>query len=504
MIISKCPRCEKGRQKMKLYEKTIHELASGLRSKEYSASEVFESVWNRLGETEPQVSAYLTLAENQAREAAACFDRNLSQGVEMPILAGIPGAIKDVISTEGIRTTCGSRILENYVPVFDATVMTKLKEAEASFLGKLNMDEFAMGSSTENSAFQFTANPWNLERVSGGSSGGSAASVAIGSAVWTLGTDTGGSIRQPAAYCGIVGLKPTYGRVSRYGLVAYASSLDQIGPMTKDVRDAAILMNVISGYDSKDSTSAQVETEDFTAKLGQSVKGIRVGLPKEFFTDGLDPEIKEAVEKAAKELESQGAILQEVDLPHMEYAIAAYYLIAPAEASSNLGKFDGVRYGLRNDGSDVAEMTTNSRSAGFGSEVKHRILLGTYALRSGYYDAYYLKALQVRRLIQDDFNKAFEKVDVLLTPTTPNVAFKKGEKISDPLSMYLEDVCTVPVNLAGLPGISLPCGFVNGMPAGLQLIGKPMDEALLLQVAYAYEQSQEFYKMRPEWKGGRA
>lgn len=487
---------------MKLYDKTIHELAAGLRKKEYSAVELFESVWERLQETEPKVASYLTLTEGAARDAANRFDHQLHQGIEMPILAGIPGGIKDVISTEGVRTTCGSRILENYIPAFDATIIEKLKENQSSFLGKLNMDEFAMGSSTENSAFQFTANPWDTERVSGGSSGGSAASVAIGSAIWSLGTDTGGSIRQPAAYCGVVGLKPTYGRVSRYGVVAFASSLDQVGPFTKDVKDAAIVLQAIAGHDPKDSTSACIGTEDFTAKLGESVKGLRIGLPKEFFAEGLHPKMKEAVENAAKELESQGAILKEISLPHAKYSIAVYYLLAPAEASSNLGRFDGVRFGLRADGSDVAEMTLNSRSLGFGPEVKRRVLLGTYALRSGYYDAYYLKALKVRRLIQNDFTDAFKEVDVILTPTTPQVAFKKGEKINDPLSMYMEDVCTVPVNLAGLPGISLPCGLIDGMPAGLQIIGRPMEESLLLQVAHAYEQSQEFHKMRPEWKGG--
>ena len=488
---------------MKLYDRAIHELAFGLRKKDFSAVELFESVWNRLEETEPDIKAYLTSSEQMGRTGANDFDHRLHQGEEMPILAGIPGAIKDVISTKGVRTTSGSKILENYIPVFDATVMEKLKAQEATFIGKLNMDEFAMGSSTENSAFQFTANPWDLERVPGGSSGGSAASVSIGSAIWSLGTDTGGSIRQPASYCGIVGLKPTYGRVSRYGAIAFASSLDQIGPMTKDVRDAAILLQVISGHDPKDGTSANVEVPDFTKNLGKSVKGLRIGLPKEYFVAGLNPEIKAMVAKAAKELEAQGAIIKEVSLPHTEYAIAVYYLTAPAEVSSNLGRFDGVRFGLRAAGSDVAEMTTNSRTLGFGEEVKRRAMLGTYALRSGYYDAYYLQALKARRLIQNDFVEAFKEVDVILAPTTPQAAFKKGEKIADPLSMYLEDVCTVPVNLAGLPGISLPCGLVNGLPVGLQMIGRPMEEALLLQVAYAYEQSQEFYKLRPEWKGGK-
>lgn len=487
---------------MKLYDKTIHELASGLRKKEYSASELYSSVLSRLQETEPGVKAYLARTELAAQESAEQFDHNLRLGLEMPVLAGIPGGIKDVISTSGVKTTCGSRMLENYTPVFDATVIEKLKKQQTSFLGKLNMDEFAMGSSTENSAFQVTANPWDHTRVAGGSSGGSAASVAVGSAIWSLGTDTGGSIRQPAAYCGVVGLKPTYGRVSRYGVVAFASSLDQVGPITKDVRDAAIVLDAISGYDPKDSTSLKAQSESFTARLGQSIKGIRVGLPKEFFSEGLNPEIRDHVLKAAKELESQGAIVEEVSLPHIKYAISAYYLIAPAEASSNLGRFDGVRYGLRVDGADVAEMTTNSRTLGFGQEVKRRILLGTYALRSGFYDAYYLQALKVRRLIQEDFQKVFQTNDVILTPTTPQVAFKKGEKINDPLSMYLEDSYTVPVNFAGLPGISVPCGFTSNMPIGLQMIGRPMEEALLLQVAHAYEQSQKFHQMRPEWKGG--
>ena len=488
---------------MQLYDQTIHQLAAGLRKKEYSALDLFDSVWKRMEQTEPQICAYLTRSENAGKQAAEHFDHMLKTNQELPLLAGIPGGIKDAISTDGVRTTCGSRMLENYIPPYDATVIEKLKTQKACFIGKLNMDEFAMGSSTENSAFQFTANPWDTSRVPGGSSGGSSASVAVGSAIWALGSDTGGSIRQPAAYCGIVGVKPTYGRVSRYGLVAFASSLEQIGPMTKDVKDAAIVLQAIAGHDPKDSTSSTVEVPDFSAKLGTSVKGLKVGLPKEYFMDGLHPELRAAVMKAAAELEAQGAIIQEVSLPHTEYALSAYYLVAPAEASSNLGRFDGVRYGLRVNGDDVADMTLNSRTLGFGPEVKRRIMLGTYALRSGYHDAYYLKALQVRRLIQDDFNKVFKDVDVLLTPTTPQVAFRKGEKIADPLSMYMEDICTIPVNMAGLPALSMPCGFISGMPMGLQIIGKPMDEATILQVAYAYEQSQDFHQKRPELaKGG--
>lgn len=488
---------------MKLYDRTIHELAAGLRSKEFSAVELLESVWKQMELTEPSVKAYLTLTEQAARNTANEVDHRLHQGEILPLLAGIPGGIKDVISTKGVRTTCGSKMLENYIPVFDATIMEKLHIQHTVILGKTNMDEFAMGSSTENSAFQITSNPWDLDRIPGGSSGGSAAAVAAGSAIWTLGTDTGGSIRQPASCCGIVGMKPTYGRVSRYGVNAFASSLDQVGPMTKDVRDAAILLQAISGHDPKDSTAFNVKVPDFTENLGKSIKGLKIGLPKEYFVDGLMPEIRDAVNEAVKELEFQGAIVKEVSLPHTKYAIAAYYLTAPAELSSNMGRFDGVRFGLRADGADVAEMTLNSRTLGLGDEVKRRLILGTYTLCAESYETCYLKAFKMKRLIQNDFLEAFKEVDVMLTPTTPHTAFKKGDK-ADPLSMYLEDVCTVPVNLAGLPGISVPAGLAAGMPMGIQFIGRPMEEAQLLQVAYAYEQSREFHKLRPEWKGGKA
>ena len=488
---------------MELFKYTAHQLHEKLVSKEISAVELTKSVLARVDAVEKDVQSYITQTRESALEQAEAVDAKIGQGQAISTLAGIPGALKDNMCTKGTKTTCASKILANFIPPYNATVVEKLMAEDTVVIGKANMDEFAMGGSTENSGFFPTRNPWDLATVPGGSSGGSAAAVAAGEAIWALGSDTGGSIRQPAAYCGIVGVKPTYGRVSRYGLVAFASSLEQIGPMTKDVKDAAIVLQAIAGHDLKDSTSSTAEVPDFSAKLGTPVKGLKVGLPKEYFMDGLHPELRAAVMKAAAELEAQGAIIQEVSLPHTEYALSAYYLVAPAEASSNLGRFDGVRYGLRVNGDDVADMTLNSRTLGFGPEVKRRIMLGTYALRSGYHDAYYLKALQVRRLIQDDFNKVFKDVDVLLTPTTPQVAFRKGEKIADPLSMYMEDICTIPVNMAGLPALSMPCGFISGMPMGLQIIGKPMDEATILQVAYAYEQSQDFHQKRPELaKGG--
>jgi aspartyl-tRNA(Asn)/glutamyl-tRNA(Gln) amidotransferase subunit A len=406
------------------------------------------------------------------------------------LLDGVPLAIKDVICTKGVRTTCSSKILETFVPPYDATVMARLSAAGAVVLGKTNMDEFAMGSSTENSAFFPTRNPWDLDRVPGGSSGGSAAAVAADLAAGALGTDTGGSIRQPAAFCGIVGLKPTYGRVSRYGLVAFASSLDQIGPIAKDVTDAALLLQAIAGHDPLDSTSAEVLVPDYRAMLDQGVAGLRLGIPNEYFIEGMDPEVERAVREAIQTLKTLGARTEPISLPTTDYALAAYYLIAPAEASSNLARYDGVKYGYRAPGGkDLIEMYGRTRAVGFGTEVKRRIMLGTYALSAGYYEAYYGNAQRVRTLVRGDFQRAFERVDLIVCPTTPNLAFKLGEK-GDPLQMYLNDIFTIPVNLAGLPGLSLPCGFtLGGLPIGLQVIGKPFDEASLLRVAHAYEQA---------------
>jgi len=435
------------------------------------------------------VHAYISLDEEGALRKAEEVDARVARGEEVGVLAGVPVAVKDNICIKGMRTTCASKILENFVSPYDATVVEKLKAADAVFLGKTNLDEFAMGSSTENSYFGPTRNPHDPERVPGGSSGGSAAALAAGEAVLALGSDTGGSIRQPASFCGVVGLKPTYGRVSRYGLVAFASSLDQIGPMAKNVKDTALLLNVISGYDPRDSTSAPVEVPDFTKALDEGIEGIRIGLPREYFAEGLEDEVREKVLEAVDILEGEGAEVVEVSLPHTKYAIATYYIVAPAEASSNLARYDGVKYGFRAEGRDLYEMYCNTRSQGFGEEVKRRIMLGTYTLSAGYYEAYYLKALKVRTLIKQDFEEAFETCDLLATPTSPTVAFRLGEKVADPLTMYLSDVYTVSVNLAGLPGISVPCGSSDGLPVGLQLIGRPFDEETLLRVAHVVERS---------------
>ena len=450
-------------------------------------------MFNRIDEVEDKVQSYITETRNLALKQAAIVDDKISRGENISVLAGIPAGIKDNICTKGITTTCASKMLDNFIPPYDATVMEKLQNQDIVMLGKLNLDEFAMGGSTENSAFHVTRNPWNLEYVPGGSSGGSAASVAAGSAIWTLGSDTGGSIRQPASYCGVVGLKPTYGRVSRYGLVAFASSLDQIGPITRDVTDCAHVMNAICGHDPKDSTSVNAETEDFAAALKNDVKGLKIGLPKEYF-NGMDKDVEVVIRNAVKQLESLGAEVIEVSMPHTEYAVSAYYLLAPAEASSNLARYDGVSFGHRTDGTDIIDMYKKTRSNAFGPEVKRRIMLGTYALSAGYYDAYYLKALKVRTLVKQDFDNAFDKVDVLITPTVPTAAFKIGGMISDPIKMYLQDVCTIPINLAGVPAISVPCGFSNNLPVGLQIIAKPLDEATLLRTAYTFEQNNDYYK----------
>ena len=475
---------------MNLYEKTAHELHEMLTAKEISATELTQNLFESIDKKEKEIGAYLEITKSQALETAKLVDEKISRGEKISALEGIPCAIKDNICTKGVKTTCASKILENFVPPYDATVMKKLNAQNVVMLGKVNMDEFAMGGSTENSAYHVTKNPHNLERVPGGSSGGSAAAVAANEAIFTLGSDTGGSIRQPASYCGVVGFKPTYGRISRYGLVAFASSLDQIGPLTKDVTDCATVLNAICGLDEMDSTSTSANVPDFTKSLVNDVKNLKIGLPKEYFVDGMDNEVEKSVLDATKIFEKLGAQIVEISLPHTQYAIATYYIIAPAEAATNLERYDGVSYGARVDGADVVEMMTNTRTEKFGAEVKRRIMIGNYALSAGYYDAYYLKALKVRTLIQKDFTDAFKNVDVILTPTVPNAAFKIGEMVNDPLKMYLQDICTVPVNLAGLPGISIPCGLnKDKLPIGLQLIGKPLDEETILRAAFTFEQS---------------
>jgi aspartyl-tRNA(Asn)/glutamyl-tRNA(Gln) amidotransferase subunit A len=482
-----------------LTDLTIHELAGLFRTKAATPTQAAREYLDRIAALDPKVKAYLTVTGEAALARAAEADARFQAGAPLSPLDGVPLGLKDVLCTRGVRTTCGSKILESFVPPYDATVVARLQRAGAVVLGKLNMDEFAMGSSTENSGFFTTRNPWDLSRVPGGSSGGSAAAVAADLAAATLGTDTGGSIRQPAAFCGNVGLKPTYGRVSRYGLVAFASSLDQIGPFTKDVEDAALMLQAIAGHDPKDSTSATVPVPDYAAGLGRGVEGLRVGIPAEYFIDGLDPEVESAVRAAIEILRGLGAKTESVSLPHTEYGLAAYYLIGPAEASSNLARYDGVKYGLRVPGSrDLIDMYSRTRGAGFGAEVKRRVMLGTYALSAGYHDAYYGKAQRVRTLVQRDFQHAFERVDVIVAPTTPSVAFKVGEK-ADPLSMYLNDVFTIPVNLAGLPGVSVPAGFTRaGLPIGVQVIGKAFDEETVLRTAKAYETATEWRKRKPE------
>ncbi len=436
--------------------------------------------------------------------AAQRWDGHYTHNEPLPALAGVPVAVKDIICTRGLPTTCGSRILEGWVPPYDATVVARLQGAGAIIVGKTNLDEFAMGSSTENSGFGPSRNPWDPDRVPGGSSGGSATAVAAGMVPLALGSDTGGSIRQPAGFAGIVGLKPTYGRVSRYGLVAFASSLDQIGPMTRTVADAALLLQIIAGHDPRDSTSADLPVPDYRATLEGGAKGLRIGIAKEAFGEGLQPEVKEAVMAAARALEGLGASLEEVSLPAIEYALPTYYLLATSEASSNLARYDGVQYGLRVGADDMYEMYTRTRQRGFGSEVKRRIMLGTYALSAGYYEGFFLKAQRVRTLIRRDFLRALSRVDLILMPVSPTVAFKLGEKVEDPLQMYLADVYTIPVNLAGLPGIAVPCGFASGLPIGLQLIGKPFDEPTLLRAAYTYEQATDWHTRRPRLEGLRA
>ena len=482
---------------MELCQLTAHELLEKIEKDELTPQQVIGSLQGRIQEVDGKVRAYV-------RNTGTAFLARtpISADSDSPrSLKGLPVSIKDNICTEGTATECCSRILEGFKPPYDATVIRKLKEAGAAiFEVKLNMDEFAFGSSTENSCFGATRNPWDLERVPGGSSGGSAAAVAACEAIWALGSDTGGSIRQPAAFCGVVGLKPTYGRVSRYGLIAFASSLDQIGPITRDVRDAALLMNVISGHDPRDSTSADAAVPDYTKALESDVKGIKIGIPKEYFVEGIDPEVKAIVEEAIHALKGLGAEHEEVSLPHTEYAVPVYYIIGTAEASSNLARFDGVQYGHRAANTHgMIQMYKKTRGEGFGEEAKRRILLGTFALSHGYYDAYYLRALKVRTLIKQDFDKVFEHCDCIVTPTTPTPAFKIGEKAQDPLSMYLSDIFTISVNLAGIPAISIPCGFTkNGLPVGLQILARPFHEEMLFKVAHAYEQSTPWHTMRPE------
>ena len=481
---------------------SIRELHRQLIRKERSAVEITQEALDRIQALEPKLHSFLSVTSEHALEQARQVDAKIARSEEIGLLAGIPIGIKDNMCTKGIRTTCSSRILENFVPPYESTVTQKLKDAGAVMVGKTNLDEFAMGSSTETSAYQVTANPWDLSRVPGGSSGGSAAAVASGECTIAIGSDTGGSIRLPASFCGVVGLKPTYGLVSRYGLVAYASSLDQIGPFGRTVEDAAILLSAIAGYDPNDATSLNVEIPDY-AKLLQPdfhPRGrLRIGIIKETFGQGLDPVVEQVVTKAIDQLQNLGAQIHVVSCPRFRYGLPAYYIIAPSEASANLARYDGVKYGFRaSDADNLLSLYTKTRAAGFGAEVKRRIMLGTYALSAGYYDAYYLKAQKVRTLIKQDFEGAFEKVDVLVCPTAPTTAFKAGEKTEDPLSMYLTDLMTIPLNLAGLPGMSVPCGFDgNGLPIGMQLIGKVLREDQLLQVAYAYEQSTEWHLRTP-------
>jgi len=482
---------------MTLYDKTLSALRSGLDCREFSALEVTHACLERIAATDERLNAFITVCAEQALAEAAAADRRLAAG-DPATLTGIPLAVKDIFNTCGVRTTCASTILDNYIAPYDASAFARLKAQGAVLLGKLNMDEFAMGSSNENSAYGPVRNPWDTARVPGGSSGGSAACVAARQAPAALGTDTGGSIRQPASHCGVVGLKPTYGRVSRYGVIAYASSLDQVGPVTRDVRDCALLLQAIAGHDPLDSTSVDIPVPDYAASLIPDLKGVRIGLPKEYFIAGLDADVHAAVEAAVATCRALGADIVEVSLPHTEYAVACYYLIATAEASSNLARYDGVRFGRRaaSDGG-LIDMFMQSRAQGFGSEVKRRIMLGTYALSSGYYDAYYLKAQKVRTLVRRDFLAAFEQVDVLLTPVAPTPAFGLGEKTSDPLQMYLSDIFTIPVNLAGTCALSLPCGVsTHGLPIGLQLIGKPFAEGDLLRAAYAYEQATAWHNQK--------
>ncbi|AGX02332.1 MULTISPECIES: Asp-tRNA(Asn)/Glu-tRNA(Gln) amidotransferase subunit GatA [Bacillus] len=483
---------------MSLFDHKVSELHELLHKKEISVSDLVEQSFKRIGEVDSQVGAFLTLNEEEARRQAKRLDEKLGTEESKGLLFGMPIGIKDNIVTKGLRTTSASKILEDFDPIYNATVMDHLHNAETITIGKLNMDEFAMGSSNENSGFGNVRNPWNLEKVPGGSSGGSAAAVAAGEVPFALGSDTGGSIRQPASYCGVVGLKPTYGRVSRFGLVAFASSLDQIGPITRNVEDNAYLLQAISGLDPNDSTSADVPVDHYAGALTGDVKGLRIAVPKEYLAEGVDEEVRQSVLDALKVLENLGAVWEEVSLPHSKYALAAYYLLSSSEASANLARFDGVRYGYRSpDAETLMELYKKSRAQGFGDEVKRRIMLGTFALSSGYYDAYYKKAQKVRTLIKKDFEEVFQSYDVIIGPTAPTPAFNIGENIDDPLTMYANDILTIPVNLAGAPAISVPCGYSNGMPLGLQIIGKYFDESTIYRTAHAFEQATDFHKQKP-------
>lgn len=493
--------------KTELHRLTIHEARALLEKGEISSVDLTRAVLNQIDQVDARVKAYLTIVVDRALEQARNADAKLAEhqrtGEATPPLLGIPMAIKDEICTRGVRTTAGSKILNNFVPPYDATVMEKLNAAGAILVGKTNQDEFAMGSSTENSRYFVTRNPWDLERVPGGSSGGSAAAVAADETLFALGTDTGGSVRQPASLTNTVGLRPTYGRVSRYGVIAFASSLDQVGPMTKDVRDVATILGIIAGHDPREATSVNMPVPDYTEGLvvahdSTPLKQVRVGIPREYFIEGLQPGVEKAVREAIRVLESLGATTHEVTLPHTDYSLPTYYLIAPAEASANLARYDGVKYGYRFAGSnEMWQVMRDTRGDGFGAEVKRRIMLGTYALSAGYYDAYYLKAQKVRTLIKQDFDKAFEQVDVIVGPTSPSVAFKIGEKVDDPLQMYLADVFTLSQALAGIPAISIPCGFSDGLPVGLQIIARAFEEERMIRVAYAYEQATEWHKRKP-------
>ena len=481
-----------------LHECSVREAAARVRRRQVSSVELTRAALARIEAVEPRVGAFLARCEAEALAAAEAIDRRVAAGDDPGPLGGVPVGVKDNICTAGVRTTAASRILESFVPAYDATVTAKLRHAGAVIVGKLNCDEFAMGSSTENSALGRTRNPWDPERVPGGSSGGSGAAVAARAVHAALGTDTGGSVRLPAAFCGVVGLKPTYGRVSRYGVIAYASSLDQVGPVTRDVADAAVVLEAIAGHDPADSTASPRPVPAYQDGLDAGVRGMRLGLPREYFVEGMQPEVEQAVRAAVRELERLGAVIEEVSLPHTEYAIATYYLIATAEASSNLARYDGVRYGLRVPGQSLGEMYERSRAAGFGAEVKRRIMLGTYALSAGYYDAYYLKAQQVRTLVRRDFERALERCDALLTPVAPTTAFRIGEKVDDPLTMYLSDIMTISVNLAGLPALVVPCGADGaGLPIGLQLIGRHFDEATMLRIGYAHELASDWHRRSP-------
>jgi len=479
---------------------TIKEASELIKKKELSPVELTQSVLDRIKEKDEHLNTYVTVLEDKSIESAKKAEEEITSGNYLGPLHGIPLGLKDIFVTKNITTTCGSKMLENFVPPYDATVTEKLQDSGAVFLGKNNMDEFAMGSSTETSYFGPTKNPWDSNRVPGGSSGGSAAATAASLCLGSVGTDTGGSIRQPAALCGVVGMKPTYGRVSRFGMIAFASSLDQAGPLTKTVEDTAIILNAIAGADPRDSTCLDLPVPDYTKSLKEDLKGLNVGIPKEYFVEGMEKDIEAGSRKAISEMENLGAEIVEISLPHTEYAVLTYYIIAPSEASSNLARYDGVKYGYRAEGAEsLRDMYFKSRAEGFGDEVKRRIMLGTYALSSGYYDAYYLKAQKVRTLIKNDFDEAFKKVDAIVAPTSPEVAFKIGEKTQDPIKMYLSDVLTIPCNIAGLPGISIPCGFSSeGLPIGIQVIGKPFDEQTVIHVAHAYESNTGWGEKRPE------